>query len=552
MILASTRRYCAVVSSRCDRRSILHPRRLRLIPWPLFPRELPLQDSSPGDADPWTVVVRRRDRSSLCRQRPIPVRNCLVLAFAALLSVNASSMVATGSDPKTQHGPAREDALLYRQIVVPQPFLTRQKDRTFGGDIRIGDLNGDGRCDFIVYRCNHGAPTGAHMGGVKPAFIGAFDLDGKPLWRVGEGGNQPSRPMSIAVKDWTGDGADDMICFWHQPQPELSTDWQTLADVAVQLRDGRTGNVIREASPTAITQRRRRDPVGANWIHQRLLIANFRGTLHPRDIAVKLGDTYVALDEHFNVLWTYRTEWVQYSQCPAYIPAVGDMDGDGRDELLTGYHLIDDDGALLWKQKLGANMDSVTIDRWRGKIRAICSGFGHVMTAGGDTVLSLGQEFVPHGQEVRVADFHAGHPGNEMVLRAFGHKPTVHLVSSESNTIVNTIELQFSPTNVGMEPVYWDGPDKRALLFNGGWLWDLQQAKGWQLPKLPPPNGGTVHRMGFYHVIPANLVGDQREELVVWDPTAKHVYVYTPKVLNELLTSKYCHGPRQYNPRLMD
>lgn len=146
----------------------------------------------------------------------------------------------------------------------------------------------------------------------------------------------------------------------------------------------------------------------------------------------------------------------------------------------------------------------------------------------------------------------SGHAGSEIVLRAFGHKPTVHLVSSESNKIINTLELQFSPTNVGMEPVYWKGPDKPALLYNGGWLWDMQQGKGWQLPGLPPPNGGNVHRMGFHHVIPANLCGDAREELVIWDPTATHICIYTPKSLNETPAPKYRHGPRQYNPRLMD
>ena len=135
--------------------------------------------------------------------------------------------------------------MLYRKLPIPRRFLVTRKGHTFGGDIRIGDLNGDGRCDFLVYRCSHGAPKGAHMGGMKPAFMGAFELDGTPLWHVGEGGNQPSRPMSVAVKDWTGDGADDVICFWHKPQPELKTDWQSLADVAIQLRDGRTGQVIR-------------------------------------------------------------------------------------------------------------------------------------------------------------------------------------------------------------------------------------------------------------------------------------------------------------------
>jgi hypothetical protein len=446
----------------------------------------------------------------------------------------------------------RDDALLYRKLPIPEAFLIERQGHTFGGDVRIGDLNGDGRCDFLVYRCNHGAPKGAHRGGMKPTFLGAFDLDGNPLWQAGQGGSHHSRPMSVAVKDWTGDGADDVICFWHKPQPNLNTDWQSLADVVVQLRDGRTGRVLREAAPEAITARRRKDPVGANWVHQRILIANFRGTPQPRDMAVKLGDTCVALDENFDVLWTYTSKWNCYSQCPAYIPAVGDIDGDGRDELNGGYFLIDEHGTPLWEQQLGRNMDSVTIAKWQGEMRAVCSGFGHVVTAEGEVVLALGEARVPHGQEVRVADFHSGYDGNEMVLRAFGHKPTVHLVSSETSGIVDTVELQFSPTNVGMEAVYWNGPDKPALLYNGGWLWDMEQAQGRQLPKLPPPNGGEVHRMAFYHAIPANLCGDPREELVLWDPTATHVYIYTPKPLDESVTPKYHHGPRQYNPRLMD
>ena len=473
---------------------------------------------------------------------------CRILVLSLLFTVPE----VFGADAVGGQGATREDAQLYQKLPIPEEFLATSDGHTFGGDVRIGDLDGDGRCDFLVYRCNHGAPTGAHVGGIKPTFIGAFDLDGRPLWHAGKGGDQPSRPMSVAVHDWTGDGADDVICFWHKPQPGEKTDWQSLADVAIQLRDGRTGEVIREAAPAAITGRRRKDPVGANWVHQRLLIANFRGLPEPRDLAVKLGDTYVALDEHFNVLWTYQTEWVRYSQCPAYIPAVGDIDGDGRDELLTGYHLLNDDGALLWKNKLGANMDSVAIDQWRGRARAICSGYGHVMTAGGDVVLSLGKELVPHGQEVRVADFHSGHEGNEMVLRAFGHKPTIHLVSSDTGKVVDTIELQASPTNVGMEPVFWNGPDKPALLFNGGYLWDLESGEGLPLPDLPPPNGGEVHRMGFYHVIPADLLGDDREELVVWDPTAAHIFLYSQTAMNESIKPKYHHGPRQYNPRLMD
>jgi hypothetical protein len=455
-------------------------------------------------------------------------------------------------DPRISLAP-QENALLYRKLAVPESFLITRAGHTFGGDVRIGDLNGDRRCDFLVYRCDHGAPSGAHRGGIKPCFLGAFDIDGKPMWRAGEGGNQPSRPMSVAVHDVTGDRAAEVICFWHRPTADLDADWQSLADVVVQIRDGRSGKVLREAAPSAITRRRLKDPGGSNWVHQRLLVSNFRGTDRPRDIAVKLGDTYVALDERLRVLWTYRSRWIRYGRCPAYIPAVGDLDADSRDELCGGYFVLDDDGRPLWEKELGRNMDSVAITGWdRGNVRAVCSGFGHVVDAKGNVILALGQREVPHGQEVRVANLRDDLRGPEMVLRNTGHTTDVVVVSSASNKIVDRLRLNASPTNVGMETVCWGGPDKASMLYNGGWLWDLERKVGRELPGLPPPGGSQVHRMGFYHAIPANLCGDEREELILWDPTARHVYIYTPKPLGESAYKGYVAGPRQYNPRLMD
>jgi len=441
----------------------------------------------------------------------------------------------------------------YRRIPVPGAFQVERSGVRFGGDIRIGDLDGDGRCELLVYRCRDGFGEGAHAGGMKPCFLGAFDLDGRALWQQGEGGEQPARPMSVAVHDFDGDGAAEIACFWHRPEGAAWAGGASLADVVVQIRDGRTGEVLREAAPDAITQRRRKDPQGANWVHQRLLIANLRGLERPRDLVMKLGDTYVALDDDLNVLWTHRTPWIEYANCPAYVPAVGDLDGDGRDEVFTGYALLDNDGTVCWQAKLARNMDSVTIAPWDGgRMRAIGSGGGHVLDASGEVILQLGEAVIPHGQEVRIADFLPDHAGPEMVVRYHGHKPDVRIVSSETGEVVRRLTLNETPTNVGMEPVYWRGPSQPALLYNGGRLWDLHTGESEPLPDLPPPNGTAVHRMAFHHAIAADVCGDKREELVVWDPTAAEVFVFTPEPLDESAHAGYRPGPRQYNPRIMD
>ncbi len=433
-------------------------------------------------------------------------------------------------------------AHLYRRVKLPTPFLTsaRIEDQalTYGGDIRLGDLTGDGRADLLVYRCD----TESEL---KPCFLGAFTLDGEVLWQGGSGGAQPLRPGAVAIHDIDADGRSEVLCFFHRPDGRTSR--ESLADVVFQIRDGRTGEIKREAAPEAI---RVREGWGANWCHQRLLIANLRGRPTPQDIVVKLGDTVLAFDDTLGLLWTYTIQWNEYSRCSAYIPSVGDLDGDGRDEINGGYYILNPDGTPRWEAQLAPNMDSVAILPWdSGRMRAICSGGGHVLDLDGNVVLALGEEVVPHGQEVRVATFLANEPAPQMAIRYLGHNPDV-LIVDNNGRILNRFQLNSSPNETGMETVYWNGPDAPALLYNGGVLFDGQGRQAVSLPDLPEPVGPW--KMGWYHCIPGDICGDEREEIVVYNPWADEVFVYTPEPLNEGAYRGYGGKERQYNARLMD
>ncbi len=74
-------------------------------------------------------------------------------------------------------------ATLLKRIDVPSELLV---PRTPGGepsmgDLRIGDLTGDGRMDFVV--CGG-------IGGLKPSFVAAFTWDGEVLWTHGDRGRK--------------------------------------------------------------------------------------------------------------------------------------------------------------------------------------------------------------------------------------------------------------------------------------------------------------------------------------------------------------------------
>ncbi|MCL6628683.1 MAG: hypothetical protein K6U00_03660, partial [Armatimonadetes bacterium] len=82
---------------------------------------------------------------------------------------------------------APRKACLQRRIEIPHELVSvgptsSGQDRPtglvrYGGDLRIGDLNGDGMVDFVLLKS---------VGGIKGCFIGAFDWQGKVLWVWGD------------------------------------------------------------------------------------------------------------------------------------------------------------------------------------------------------------------------------------------------------------------------------------------------------------------------------------------------------------------------------
>jgi len=465
------------------------------------------------------------------------------------------------------------DAVLQARIRIPQPLLskgikrnrkTKQKieEYMYGGDLRIGDLDNDGAPDFVLFKS---------VAGLKPCYIAAFTWDGRILWQWGNKDRRivssknkkhvypvesPSRPGPVCVVDIDGDKNAEVIALVIQENVKQTDPWST-GDMEFVIFDGRTGEVERRAAPKPLASAGAYDDKGRrhapNYVHQRILAADFRGTGGPHDFVIKLGNTVLACDQNLNVLWTYQNKFDRYGRHSSYIPCVGDVDNDGRDEVLGGNYLLDYDGTVMWEKMMGKHNDSVVIADVDGGLpngrECVLSGFGQVIDADGDVIFKLGEEIVPHGQEVRVANFRHDLPGMEIVLRYNGHRNKL-LFSDSKGRILTRFTVDHSPIEVGLSPVYWNGRNESMLLYSPPALWDGYGRKVVRLPKLPKPS--RRGRMGWFHCIPAQLDNSGRESIIVYDPFTDELFVYGQRPLLQERPDSYRHTARQYNPRLMD
>lgn len=536
----------------------------------------PPADRAPASADrPWLEVFTF-PATSARYVRFIGLGNS-VNEWNSLLEVR----VGHAHELRTLERPRGEQAVLQAHIKIPKPLLATgikpvpkrkkaAKEQSapepqmyrYGGDLRIGDLDNDGTVDFVLAKS---------AGGTKNCYLGAFRWDGSVLWQWGDKQRKvrdadhperfldvqpPARPGPLLVVDIDGDGETEVVTIALDDGVEQTSIWD-MKQVSFMILNGRTGTVERRAAPDALTSAsalgddgKRHPP---NYMHMRLLAGDFRGTGGPHDVVIKIGNSVIACDAQLNVLWTYHNKFAVYGKHSSYIPTVGDIDRDGRDEVLGGNYMLDGDGKVLWEKMMAAHNDSVVIAEWDGDTthgrEAVLSGYGQVVRADGEVIVKLGEKVVPHGQEVRVDRLRTDRPGVQMVVRYNGHQPKV-LIADRTGQILKRFRIAPTPINVGMETLAWYGPAEPALLISPPGLWDGYGRKRVELPGLPAPSGRA--RVAWFHCIAADLQGDGSESAVLFDPCTDELFVYGAKPLKAKVPTGYVHTAKQYNVRLMD
>jgi hypothetical protein len=202
---------------------------------------------------------------------------------------------------------------------IQSSWLVAKVDTSAAGPrckMLLGDLNGDGRMEMLLVQPDNRQDVRYIPHQVQ--CLTAYDLEGRLLWQTGkpdpEAGSQGS-DYPAQLYDIDGDGRLEVLC---------------VMNGCFHILDGLTGAV------KAVHE------LPGPHAHDCIIIANLTGGPRAGDIILK--DRYHklwALDRSFNLLWTHEGN-------PGHFPWVYDLDGDGFDEVMAGYDLLDHQGRLLW------------------------------------------------------------------------------------------------------------------------------------------------------------------------------------------------------------
>ena len=299
--------------------------------------------------------------------------------------LNRTPIVASTNCVDESAPPDRENAWWVRAVVKgreqePSPRATLPANapvRQFipiklQGDytvskLAIADLDGDGKLDFIVKQPGNSIDPGEGYWRRSPGTykIEAYRSDGTLLWSKDLGWNieQGIWYSPMVAFDLDGDGKAELALKTAPTDTDLrDADGHVLTGPEYcSVLDGMTGKEIARVDWIArgnvadwgdkTGNRASRHAIGTAYLDgARASLLVHRGTYTTMRV-----DAYNLIDRQLKKLWSWNgdDENPRVRGQGMHGMKAGDLDGDGRDEVLIGAAALDDNGKLLWNTGLG-------------------------------------------------------------------------------------------------------------------------------------------------------------------------------------------------------
>jgi hypothetical protein len=243
-------------------------------------------------------------------------------------------------------------------------------------DASVGDLDGDGDFEIVLKWDPSNAKDNSQSGYTGPVFVDAYRLDGSRMWRIDLGRNirAGAHYTQFQVYDYDGDGAAEVAM--KTADGSRSGTGQVIGDANADHRnssgyvlsgpefltmfDGRTG-----ATRSTVDYQPPRGTVSSwgdnygNRVDRFLAGTAYLDGTRP-SLIVSRGyytrTVIVAYDFRNGALqrrWTFDSNSAgsAYAGQGNHSLTVGDVDADGRDEIVFGAMTVDDNGAPLWNTR---------------------------------------------------------------------------------------------------------------------------------------------------------------------------------------------------------
>ena len=523
---------------------------------------------------------------------------------------------------------------LYKSLPIDRPKGGTTPDgRSYTytpNDCSVGDVDGDGEYEIILKWDPSNSHDNSHNGYSGDVIFDCYKLRGKKLWRINLGKNirAGAHYTQFLVYDFDGDGKAEMICKTSAGSKDGKEKFVNEAATDEDIRcldnkaDYRNGAGRVQTGPELLTvfngktgqaihtiwyNPNRAFGVGRQVAEGESLKDGFpayssvwgdKGNYGNRGERYLAGVAFLDGKDHLpsavmcrgyytrSYLWAVdfdgkqlKTKWLHASTTSgtayaqgAHSLAVGDVDGDGCDEITYGSAAINNDGTLLYSTGLGhgdaQHLGDLDPDR---------PGLEYFMV----------HEEYPYGSDLRdaktgeiiyrtldrddtgrglAADIDANHRGYEMwssdnpevrdckgnviveakdawKKRSGEKKKKQAPQQGDWNSNEKTTFRAVSPMPAMNFRIYWDGDLQDELLANGRaphFPPYIQKWNGKEAVALPLSNGKQLFEMG--HSVSCNwtkatpnlqadLFGDWREEVIYWDESdASHLNIFTTNI----------------------
>jgi len=332
----------------------------------------------------------------------------------------------------------RKSAALPRPKVVHEIPISARADY-----FHMDDLNGDGKPEVVFLEQEVLGPDNTRV-----ASLGAMTMDGGILWREGRPA-QSCYPVhsdvAFNIGDVNGDGRKEIL---------------VTRDGLLQIVDSANGRVLKE---TPTPPARYGDKEVAHIIGDSILLADLAGKGRRTDILLKDRYTNIwAYDSQLRLLWTRELNTGHY-------PRAGDINGDGREEVMAGYSMLSADGETLWTVPGSdplrnyfpgpEHADSLWIGRFDGtadspvRVAIAASDMGFLLL---DAVTGrlLVQDKCGHAQHLAIAPFRRDLPGCQFIVGCFWGNPGIMTVYDCQGRKLRQKEM---PPNGLVLPLDWTG-----------------------------------------------------------------------------------------------